>query len=69
MSHQSPITQQMTHQMAPQHVPMPAGVPHGRFPMAPTMTQTPPPPTASQLTYSEKVELIFPVIFATGKNY
>ena len=51
MGVQSPITQQMTHQMPPTHVPMPAGVPHGRFPMshapptqlAPTMTQTPPP--------------------------
>ena len=47
MAVQSPIT----HQMQPTHVPMPAGVPHGRFPMshapptqlAPSMTQTPPP--------------------------
>ena len=47
MAVQSPIT----HQMQPTHVPMPAGVPHGRFPMShapptqltPSMTQTPPP--------------------------
>merc|ERR1712131_254861 len=30
MAVQSPIT----HQMQPTHVPMPAGVPHGRFPMS-----------------------------------